>query len=211
MHLRRQYSPVEMADRSVARFVHQVDGMHATNGPTIALTFDDGPSPATPLLLDALDGAPATFLVVGDQIADLPDVVAEINARGHSIGIHGWSHTSFDDLTDAELADELEHCAELVAGLSGTRPRLVRPPYGHVDQRSVSIVRELGFTPVLWSVDPRDWAEPGSDAIVQRVIDAAVDGAIVLLHDRPDRPDTVAAVARLVTELPAAGYELVAL
>ena len=40
---------------------------------------------------------------------------------------------------------------------------------------------------------------------------AAFDGAIVLLHDRLNRPDTVAAVGRLVTALPAAGYDLVAL
>ena len=131
--------------------------------------------------------------------------------RGHSIGIHGRSHTSFLDLTDDHLRDELSGTADLVDRLTGTRPRLVRPPYGHLDERTAAVVRALGFVPVLWSIDPRDWANPGVDAIVDHVLEAAVDGAIVLFHDGPDRSRTPAAVARLVAELPAAGYELVAL
>jgi len=194
-----------------ARFVHELDGPRVGDGPTIALTLDDGPSAATPPLLDALDGVAATFFLVGDLIADQPDVVAALGARGHSVGIHGWSHTSFPDLTDDELRGELTDASDVVERLSGTRPRLVRPPYGHLDERTASVVRELGFVPVLWSIDPRDWAEPGADAIVEHTLAAATDGAIVLLHDRADRPGTLAAVARLVTALPTAGYRLVGL
>jgi peptidoglycan/xylan/chitin deacetylase (PgdA/CDA1 family) len=193
-----------------ARFVHEIVSP-STEGATIALTLDDGPSAATFAFLDALGGVPATFFLVGDHLTDHPEVVAALNTRGHSVGIHGWSHTSFVDLGDDELAGELTTTADVVERLSGTRPRLVRPPYGHLDARTATIVHELGFTPVLWSVDPRDWEEPGSAAIVDHTLDAAFDGAIVLLHDRPNRPDTVAAVARLATALPAAGYELVGL
>ena len=194
-----------------ARSVRELDRPRPGDGPRIALTVDDGPSAGTVALLDALDGVPATFFLVGNLIGDQAGVVAALVARGHSVGIHGWSHTSFLDLADDELGDELTRTADLVDRLAGTRPRLVRPPYGHLDERTASVVRELGFVPVLWSIDPRDWAEPGTDAIVDHVLDAAVAGAIALFHDRPDRPGTVAAVARLATELPAAGYELVAL
>jgi peptidoglycan/xylan/chitin deacetylase (PgdA/CDA1 family) len=194
-----------------ARFVQELGGSQTGEGPRIALTFDDGPSAATPQLLEALNDTPATFFLVGDLIDDQPAAVAALVARGQSVGIHGWSHTSFIDLADDELRDELTTTADVVERLTGARPRLVRPPYGHFDERTAAIVRELGLVPVLWSIDPRDWSEPGADAIVDHVLRAAVDGGIALFHDRPGRPDTLDAVSRLVTALPAAGYELVAL
>ena len=78
----------------------------------MALTFDDGPSPAwTPRLLEGLSrrGARATFFLVGSQIEGREDLVRRIRQEGHQIGNHSFGH---GDLTDLSAAQAL---ADLVA------------------------------------------------------------------------------------------------
>jgi peptidoglycan/xylan/chitin deacetylase (PgdA/CDA1 family) len=68
----------------------------------------------------------------------------------------------------------------------------------------------MGMTTIGWNVDPRDWAAPGTDEIVARVLGAVTPGAIVIMHDGGGpRPQTVAAVPRIVAALRARGYRLV--
>src|SRR5262249_26794485 len=59
-----------------------------------ALTFDDGPGPATAAVLDILatEGVPATFFVLGVNVERHPAVVQRARDEGHAVGIHGMSH-----------------------------------------------------------------------------------------------------------------------
>src|SRR6188472_629005 len=61
---------------------------------TVALTFDDGPGPSTPAVLDVLrvNGVHATFFVVGQRVAAEPEMLRRIVAEGHALGDHTWSH-----------------------------------------------------------------------------------------------------------------------
>jgi peptidoglycan/xylan/chitin deacetylase (PgdA/CDA1 family) len=63
--------------------------------PEVALTFDDGPDPtSTRRILSTLARfhTRATFFVLGAKARLAPEVVAEISAAGHDIGIHGDVH-----------------------------------------------------------------------------------------------------------------------
>ncbi len=101
---------------------------------------------ALPRLLDELDchRLTATFFVEAINCELYPDAVADIAARGHELGHHGWSHEQW-----AQLSPDDEREA-LVRGLSayetlGLRPRGFRPPGGELTQNSPALLREHEF------------------------------------------------------------------
>ncbi|WP_280723453.1 polysaccharide deacetylase family protein [Kitasatospora sp. MAA4] len=200
--------------------------LHA--GPmTLALTFDDGPAPAsTAQILATLRryGVTATFFMIGANVAKYPDVVRQVADEGHRLGNHTWSHPDLGTLSAARIREELERTGEAVARAGRTDPpKLFRAPYGNFSTASLAVAAELGLRPISWSVDPEDWSRPGTDAIVERVMTGARTGSIVLEHDGclideavptpggpADRTQTVDALARYLPQLVDAGYRFAA-
>ena len=178
-------------------------------GQRIALTFDDGPSIYTPQVLAVLDqyGAHATFFEIGEQVGALAATSRRVIHDGDVIGDHTWSHPV---LTAANTADQIRPTQAAIHTATGSRPCLLRPPYGTAPADVVGIARSLGLLTIQWDVDPSDWARPGADVIAQRVLAAAHPGAIVIMHDGGgDRSETVAALRAIVPALIARGYQLV--
>jgi len=177
---------------------------HGPRGtPAVALTFDDGPGAVTGAVLDALrrHGARATFNVLGERIAGRERLLERTAREGHEIGVHGWSHGDHRD-HPVERARAAAHAADAVASVCGLRPRLFRPPFGLTSRRLQLAVARHGLQTVLWDVDPRDFEEPGAEAILARTTAAIRPGSIVLLHDdRPALAPTAQAVDRLLAEL----------
>jgi|SRR5579859_1668568 len=159
----------------------------------VALTFDDGPHPAsTRAVLDALDeaGAKATFFVIGEKAACHPELVREIAARGHLVGVHGDRHDralSFRSLD--RVRSDLARAVEVVTLATGERPRFYRPPVGQTNPRIARAARELGLTIVGWSLRGRDGIRARPERVVARIVPRLRDGAIVLLHDAAERDD----------------------
>ena len=89
----------------------------------------------------------------------------------------------------------------------GTRPTLVRPPYGSISPRVTADLRRLGDPVILWDVDPLDWKYRNADTVYANVMDQVGPGSIVLLHDV--HPTTVAAVPRILKALADRGYVFV--
>src|SRR5581483_11276118 len=103
----------------------------------VALTFDDGPHPRwTPVVLDALSarGMKATFFVVARKAEQYPDVVREIQERGHSVEMHSYAHDRLFALRGVRrVREDLERAIASIERLTGRRPRLFRPPIGHTN------------------------------------------------------------------------------
>jgi peptidoglycan/xylan/chitin deacetylase (PgdA/CDA1 family) len=171
---------------------------------TVALTFDDGPSPeTTPALLAALGGTRATFFLWGEHAAAHPDLVRAIAAAGHAIGNHTWTHPQLTTLADDAARDqEVRRTQDLLTRLTGIRPDLFRPPYGDTDASVVRTLAAHDLTEVLWSVDTRDWAGCTADEIVAAAGEVQ-PGGVVLMHE--GRPATVEAVPRILAALTARG------
>jgi peptidoglycan/xylan/chitin deacetylase (PgdA/CDA1 family) len=186
------------------------------------LTFDDGPDSSpqgTEAVLDALDAADAkaTFFLVGEQIADSPDLAPEILARGHEIGVHGQRHFRHDRVPSAESVTDIEAGYAAVAEIAGVNPRFYRPPYGKLSAAGAETCRRLGLEVAYWSTWGLDWEPLPSQRIARRVNRDLDDGSIVLLHDsaryavRPSAAETarsIDAIARRASEL---GLDLVTL
>ena len=173
--------------------------------PEVALTFDDGPDPAsTPAVLRALAarGARATFFVLGEKVRQAPEVLRAIAAAGHDIGVHGDTHDRLLSLRPPPvIAAAIERALAAIQGTTGARPSLFRPPLGHVSPRTAAAARSLGLTLVAWNVRPHDGsAATTAEQATHRIIAGLGPGAIILMHDAAERGDRVPVAA---TVLPA--------
>ncbi len=186
------------------------------------LTFDDGPDAgpaATVAILDALDaaGAKATFFVVGEQMLQAPDLVPEILARGHEVGVHGQRHFRHDRVSASESVADIEAGYATLADVLGAPPRFYRPPYGKLETPGAEACRRLGLEVAYWSSWGLDWEPLSAERVARRVNRELEDGAVVLLHDsaryavRPDAAATAAAVAKIAARAAALGIDLVTL
>jgi peptidoglycan/xylan/chitin deacetylase (PgdA/CDA1 family) len=153
----------------------------------VALTFDDGPDPAsTPAFLDLLAARRlhATFFLLGSMVTRAPQLAAEIASAGHEIAVHGWDHRYAVLRSPWDVSGDMARAHDAVSAATGQRPRFFRPPYGVLSSGAVLAARKLELTPVLWSSWGREWA-PGAtpDSVFATVAGHLTGGATVLLHD----------------------------
>jgi peptidoglycan/xylan/chitin deacetylase (PgdA/CDA1 family) len=176
----------------------------------VALTFDDGPSPDhTPKILDMLDEAKAkaTFFVIGRKAEAHPEIVRDIAARGHAIGLHGYAHDRLFSLRSARyVAKDLARGLSVIERIVGSRPTLFRPPIGHTSPRMARVVEMFDLDVIGWSARGLDGlARARADEVAARVIPKLHDGAIVLLHDAAERDDhmpaSLAALPRILAAM----------
>ena len=181
------------------------------DGPYIAMTFDDGPSATlTPKLLDLLAAhhIKATFFVIGENVAEHPEIVARAAREGHEIGNHSWSHPNFGKMSDESVRRQLQQTDDAIKNATGKRPTLLRPPYGSITAREKRWIHdEFGYGIILWDVDPNDWKRPGPAVVRNRILKETQPGSIVLSHDI--HPGTIEAMPSTFDELEAKGFKFV--
>ena len=186
----------------------------------IALTFDDGPwwePPASQFVsLLAREHVPATFFEIGEHIPTYDPhgtVERQMLADGDMIGDHTWSHPDLFGLSQPQQREEISRAADAIRkATGGFEPCLFRAPDGAVDSSVLAVARSMGFATIQWDVDPRDWALPGTGAIIENVVANARNGAIVEEHfGGGPRYQTLDALPQEIAELRAKGYQLVTL
>jgi peptidoglycan-N-acetylglucosamine deacetylase len=182
---------------------------------SVALTFDDGPSPTyTPQVLDILaeHDVPATFCLVGTNAIAHPELVQEIVDGGHTLCNHTVTHDMNLPNRDVEqIRREIAGAQDAIAAaVPGTEVPFYRAPGGAFAPNVQAVAMEYQLESLGWSLDPRDWAAPGAEAIRAAVVDGVIPGSIVLLHDGGgDQSGTVAALEGIIVALREAGYEFV--
>jgi len=153
----------------------------------VALTFDDGPDPAsTPLFLDTLDilGWKATFFCLGEQARRSPSLVRELVGRGHEVGVHGDSHKSQLLRSAPAVIKDVARARACLEDITGRAVGWFRPPYGAVSLSTLAAARTNDLRLVLWTTWGRDWEERATGETVAATLRKTfVPGATVLLHD----------------------------
>ncbi|MDX6670956.1 MAG: peptidoglycan-N-acetylglucosamine deacetylase [Solirubrobacteraceae bacterium] len=202
--------PGDSVDRVLARrtLVRRGSGRRRE----IALTFDDGPGPYTPAVVRALlrMHAPATFFPVASMFRRWPGALDAVRRGGFAVGDHTVDHPPLPALSFRHQVLQVRGQAAALRRRGFPAPRLLRPPYGAYDRRTLTIARRQRMLVVMWSVDSRDYTRPGARAIARTVLSGARPGAIVLMHDGGGpRAQTVAALPRIVRTLRRRGYRLV--
>jgi peptidoglycan-N-acetylglucosamine deacetylase len=169
----------------------------------VALTFDDGPHPVTTrAVLELLRAheAHATFFLLGHKVEAHPDVVREIHAAGHTLGIHGFQHDHLFSLRSASYAQaQIERTQRAIERACGVAPTLFRPPIGFASHSTFRGAERARVEIVAWSVRSLDGVRGARpERVAERVIQHLTDGAIVLMHDAAEHDDfTPASLAAL--------------
>lgn len=195
----------------------QVFGPSVMRGPgkrrTIALTFDDGPSPGTLDLLGFLAdrGVRATFFQCGRNVERHPEIARAVAAARHELGNHTDSHPRLYLHSQRFIDGQFTRAQRIIEQATGVTPRLLRAPYGLRWYGIGAVQRKLGLMGVMWTVIGRDWKLP-AEGVAQRVLRHASPGGIVCLHDgrgvrpSPDVSAMLAAVRQIVPVLIGEGY-----
>lgn len=163
--------------------------VESDQGPTMALTFDDGPTGLfTPSVLDILERykVPATFFVIGELVRRRPDDIARMIEQGHEVGNHTFDHHSAALQTAAAIRTTIDRGAEAIAEITGERPRWFRPVRGHITGAVLHAAADLGHEIAMWSVsrDPGvGTADDDIEGVRRNYTEGAHDGAIVIFHD----------------------------
>lgn len=176
------------------------------NKKLIALTFDDGPSNNTKYFIKELQKRDAlvTFFVVGNRVKKYEDVLKETYLMGNQIGSHTYSHKNLLYLNEEEITKEIEKTNEAIYNVIGTKPTIIRVPYGNINKKIRSI---SNMNHILWNVDTLDWKYKNSNRVYKEIIKHAEDGNIILLHDI--FKTSVNGVLKAIDELKKQGYEFV--
>ncbi|MEG0050851.1 MAG: polysaccharide deacetylase family protein [Terrisporobacter sp.] len=187
------------------------------NEKILALTFDDGPDEVfTPQILDILKkyNVKATFFVMGEKVQYNKKIIKREFDEGHEIGNHTYTHINVSKQSYNTILKEITNTQEAIKSVTGTQPKVFRPPYRSVSRDMCKIIKDKDMNIVLWSyVDAKDWQSPGAYSIVKSIEDGVQNGCIILLHDynkiRNSKSETVEALEIMIPDLLKKGYKFV--
>lgn len=136
-------------------------------------------------ILDILDQyeIKTTFFVVQFWVEENPEVAREIVNRGHEIGNHSATHPEVGKLSAAEIEREVMSTHDTIKEITGFNAKLFRPPFGHYSGPMLEKIESLGYSTIQWDVDSLDWKERGAEDVIQRVVQKAGPGSIILFHN----------------------------
>lgn len=206
-------------------------------GLQVAMTFDDGPNPATtPSILTILraNNIPATFFQLGKKLETAAEQALALEIHQDPlfrVANHSFSHSDFLTLNAQEISDELNSTSDLIRDAIGDDcyfPRYFRFPRGRSDCFSMGEVRRHGFGVAGVNIDPVDWCYAKNNGYcspadapwvpaqyqndmpgyaVTRLLSAG--GGIMLMHDI--HPNTVAELPAVISAFQAQGATFVGL
>lgn len=157
------------------------------DGPFIAMTFDDGPHGSqTPRLLKMLKerSIHATFFVVGQCVAQNPEIAKQIVAEGHEIANHSWNHPLLSKMPEGSVREQLQKTHDVVKQTTGVTMSLMRPPFGgFTANQKVWSFGTWGYKCIMWDVDSNDWQHRSPAKTESTIIANTRSGSIVLCHD----------------------------
>ncbi|KAI9353578.1 hypothetical protein BDR26DRAFT_814861 [Obelidium mucronatum] len=135
-------------------------------------TFDDGPSPFTPELLEyfKIKNLKTTFYTIGSTALSHPQIMLDTFNAGHEIGIHTWSHPNLTSVaSDDEIIAEFVYSAKIIHQVTGQAIRYIRPPYGSSNSRVRRLAALMGLEVVSY-LDAQDWLNYNDQAKMEPVV-----------------------------------------
>jgi polysaccharide deacetylase family sporulation protein PdaB len=182
-----------------------------TDQKVISLTFDIswGEKRAEPILqiLQEKGIKKATFFLSSPWSSTHPEIVKKIVDAGYEIGSHGHKHVNYSQLSNDEIHKQIQTAHGVLSEMTGKAPNLIRMPNGDFDKRVLQAANDLGYKVIQWDTDSLDWMNRGAEDIIQRVVNKAHPGDIVLLHASDSCKQTHLALPTIIDSLRTKGYE----
>ena len=155
----------------------------------VALTFDASwGADKTTKIMNILEeyGFKGTFFLTGIWVDEYPELVKEINERGHLIGNHSDNHKHLSELNDTVMSSEIDVTADKIEALVGYKPAYYRAPFGEYDNKLINALGARGMQCIQWSADSLDWKGISAAEIAENVVNKLDKGAIVLCHNNSE-------------------------
>ncbi len=176
----------------------------------IALSFDAAwGTDQTNNILDILDkyDIKTTFFLVDFWVTKHPDLVKEIDKRGHEVQNHSTTHPKMTELSKEDMIKEVKTTEENIEKIIGKKTNLFRPPFGDYNDEFINTLREIDYHVIQWDVDSLDWKELGVDPVVDKVTRNVKNGSIVLFHNNAKYADEY--LPRIIEKLQEENYKIV--
>ena len=184
-----------------------------TDKKEIAISFDDGPvENYTKQILAILnsENIKATFFCIGNRIAGNEAILKQVQAEGHIIGNHSYSHHFWFDMYSAKkMQDDLQQMDAEMERVTGLKPKLFRPPYGVTNPNLAKAIRNVGYTPVGWSLRSMDTVIMDGKKLLAKVNEGIKPGAVFLFHDTSKT--TLSVLPEFIQEVKKRGYNIIPL
>ena len=192
------------------------------NGKKVYLTFDDGPSDNTDLILDILARykVKATFFVIEKSDQASIQRYKRILSEGHTLAMHSASHiyTKIYNSIESYIQDVSE-IQNYILDVTGYKPTIYRFPGGSSNTVSkisiyscVSYLDGVGITYFDWNISSGDAVSPqlSTESIINNVISGVEqeDNAVVLFHDANNKMTTVEALPSILERLTDMGVKV---
>ncbi|MBB6284300.1 polysaccharide deacetylase family sporulation protein PdaB [Geobacillus subterraneus] len=149
----------------------------------------------------------ATFFLSASWAERHPTVVKRIKEEGHEIGSMGYNFVNYTELENAKIRQDLMMAEKVFDALGVKNVELLRPPGGNFNKNVLKIAESLGYTVVHWSIDSKDWLNPGTEQIVANVANDLEPGDIVLLHASDSAKQTAKALPKIIAAMKEKGYK----
>lgn len=174
--------------------------------PTIALTFDDGPSKYTKKIVELLNqyGGNATFFILGNKVKNYKETLEYVLMSGNELGNHSYNHKELTKLNIDDLHNQIDMTNKLVKDVLNYDIQFLRPTYGSISNK---LKKNINMEIVLWNVDTYDWKLRNAKKIADKALKDIKDGKIVLMHDIYET--TYEALKIILPELEKQGYQVV--
>lgn len=178
----------------------------------VALTFNIGwgDEKAEPILdvLKKENVKAATFFLSGSWAERHPDLVDRIVKDGYEIGMLGYVYKDYTELEVEKVRQDIAKAQEVFKKLNVKNVKLLRAPTGHFDKTTLKLADRFGYTVVHWSIDSKDWTNPGAD-IIKENVSKAKKGDIILLHASDSAKQTASALPGIIQDLKRKDLKLV--
>ena len=194
----------------------------ATSSPdnTAYLTFDDGPSGNTDIILQTLqeENVKATFFVVGTVNADNLARMRRIVQEGHTIGMHSYSHSYKKIYASVEaFLKDMYQVFNLIKDTTGVTPTCFRFPGGSINSFNKAVYKDIKAEMIRRGFVPYDWNVSSGDASTTKYTPEQLTGKvlngigsksriIVLMHDSSSKENTAQAVRQIIIGIREKGF-----
>lgn len=187
---------------------------------TAYLTFDDGPSGNTDIILQTLqeENVKATFFVVGTDDAGNLARMRRIVQEGHTIGMHSYSHSYKKIYASVEaFLKDMYQVFNLIKDTTGVTPTCFRFPGGSINSYNKAVYKDIKAEMIRRGFVPYDWNVSSGDASTTKYTPEQLTGhvlngigsksrIIVLMHDSSSKENTAQAVRQIIIGIREKGF-----
>jgi len=145
--------------------------------------------------------------VIGENVEKYPEMVKGIQSRGHTIGLHTYTHKNIDTMTRAQFSIEIHRNQEVIDKIVNVRPSMLRPPCGKLSVLSILRSFHKRLKIIHFTITSNDWKYLSVENILDQVhFDSIKPGDIISFHDTNEY--TCSAIKILIPEILQTGLKL---